>query len=109
MDLKDATLMVLSESAGYPLVASIAKVAYDRIVRDEAVDYRLLNELIEEASGKGVLRAIRAKYGPVGFDAMISPILQEIGRQKPIRPGRQPWTPGFAEHDPLRASTWPPR
>ena len=105
MDLKDATLMVLSESAGHPLVASIAQVAYDRMVRDGDVDYRLLDELIEEASGKGVLRAIRAKYGPVGFDAMISPILQEIGRQKPIRPSRQPWKPGFPDVNPLRAST----
>lgn len=109
MDLKDATLMMLSESAGHPAVASIAKVAYDRMVRDEEVDYRLLKDLIGEASGKGVLRAIRAKYSPVAYEAMINPILQEIGRQEPIRPRRQPSEPPNPEDDPLRASAWPPR
>jgi hypothetical protein len=106
MDLKDATLMMLSESAGHPAVASIAKVAYERIVRGEAVDYRLLNDLIDEASGKGVLRAIRAKYGPVAFEALTSPILQEIGRQAPILSPMSS-APGDPAGDPLRASTWP--
>lgn len=101
--------MMLSESAGHPAVAALAQVAYDQIVRDGAVHYRLLDDLIGEASAKGVLRAIRAKYSPVAFDAMISPILQEIGRQKPIRSGRAPWAPADPRDDPLRAGVWPPR
>ena len=32
MDLKDATLMFLAESAGYPAVAQIAQSAYDRLL-----------------------------------------------------------------------------
>jgi hypothetical protein len=108
MDLKDATLVMLNESAGHPAVASLARSAYERVVNEEPVDYRLLDELIGEASGKGVLRALHAKYGPVAHEAIIGPILTEIGRQKPIRSGRrsQPVDP---ETDPLRASTWPPR
>jgi hypothetical protein len=106
MDLKDATLMMLSESADYPAVASIARNAHERLVNEEPVDYRLLDDLIGEASGKGVLRALRAKYGPVGFEAIVSPILQEIGRQKPIRP-REQSAPVDQETDPLLASTWP--
>jgi hypothetical protein len=108
MDLKDATLMMLTESADYPAVASIARNAHERLANEEPVDYRLLDDLIGEASGKGVLRALRAKHGTVAFEAIISPILAEIGRQKPIRSSRQP-EPVDPENDPLRASTWPPR
>ena len=108
MELKDATLMLLSESDGHPAVASLAKSAYDRLARGEAVDYRLLDELIGEASGKGVLRALHARYSPVAYEAIIMPILAEIGRQKPVRPRRRP-DGDDPESDPLRASVWPSR
>jgi hypothetical protein len=105
MDLKDATLMFLSESAGHPAVAAIAQSAYDQIVRGEDIDYRVLDNLIGEASGKGVLRAISAKYSPTAYEAIIRPILQEIGRRKPVPPRR----PRAQEEDPLTATVWPPR
>jgi hypothetical protein len=108
MDIKDAALMMLSESAGQPAVASLAESAYRRLANDEPVDHRLLNDLIGEASGKGVLRAINAKYGPAAFGAITEPILAEIGRQAPIR-SRGHAAPADPEADPLRASTWPPR
>jgi hypothetical protein len=108
MDLKDATLMMLSESADHPAVASIAQSVHDRLVNEEPVDHRLLNDLIGEASGKGVLRALHAKYSPTAYEAIIMPILAEIGRQKPIRPQRYA-EPVDPESDPLLASTWPPR
>ncbi|MCW2896391.1 MAG: hypothetical protein QOH87_5178 [Trebonia sp.] len=106
MDLKDATLMMLSESADQPTVASIAQSVYQRLANSEPVDYRLLDELIGQASGKGVLRALHAKYSPAAYEAIIGPILTELGRQKPIRSRRysQPVDP---EADPLRAGTWP--
>jgi hypothetical protein len=107
MDLKDATLMMLSESADYPAVASLAQAAYDQIVDGGPVDYRLLDELIGEASGKGVLRALNAKYDSVAYNAIIGPILTEIGRTKPIRSQRYGDTD--PEADPLLASAWPPR
>src|SRR5689334_19681300 len=110
MDLKDATLMVLSESAAQPAVASIAQSVYDRLAGGEDADYRQLKELIGEASGKGVLRAIHAKYSPVAYEAIIMPILAEIGRREPVPPRRRP--AGYRdepESDPLRASVWPPR
>lgn len=96
--------MFLSESAGYPAVASIAQAAYDRLVADGNIDYRVLDELIGEASGKGVLRDLRRKYSPVAYEAMIQPILQEIGRDKPLRSQRPPVDPGS---DPLTAASWP--
>jgi hypothetical protein len=109
MDLKDATLMFLSESAEHPAVAAIAQSAYDQIVRGEDIDYRVLDDLIGEASGKGVLRAISAKYSPVACEAIIAPVLQEIGRRKPVPPRRQPAADRDPEDDPLTATVWPPR
>src|SRR6185437_1504005 len=108
MDLRDATLMMLHESADHPAVASLAETVYDRLMNEEPVDYRLLDELVGEASGKGVLRELHAKYSPVAYEAIIGPILTELGRQKPIK------SPRFAqdidpETDPLLATTWPPR
>ena len=97
--------MFLSESAAHPAVASIAQSAYDRLVEDEEIDYRVLDELIGEASGKGVLRELNRKYSPEAFEAMIGPILREIGRNKPIRSRRPPLTP---EDDSLTASVWSP-
>jgi hypothetical protein len=105
MDLKDATLMFLSESAAHPAVASVAQSAYDRLVEGEEIDYRVLDELIGEASGKGVLRDLHRKYSPEAYEAMIGPILQEIGRSKPILSRRPPADP---EDDPLTAPVWPP-
>src|SRR6266700_624505 len=106
MDIQDASLMMLSESADYPAVASLAQSVYERLVNGEPVDYRLLDDLIGEASGKGVLRALHAKYSPTACDAIIMPILAEIGRQKPIR--SQGYSkPVDPESDPLLASTWP--
>jgi len=102
MDLRDATLMFLAESAAYPAVAGLAQSAYDRLVDEGDIDYRVLDELVGEASGKGVLRAMRQKYGPVAFESVVGPVLQEIGRRKPIRSTRYgyTWQPG---EDPLTA------
>jgi len=97
--------MFLSESAAYPAVASIAQNAYDRLAEGEEIDYRVLSDLIGEASGKGVLRDLNRKYSPEAFNAMIGPILQEIGRRAPIRSSRPPVDP---EDDPLAATVWPP-
>ncbi|HMD91890.1 MAG TPA: hypothetical protein VKG80_04530 [Trebonia sp.] len=107
MDLKDATLMLLSESAGHPAVAAIAQSAYDRLAADEETDYRVLNDLIGEASGKGVLRALHKKYSPEAYEAIIRPILKEIDRQAPVRPRERP-APD-PEDDPLTAPAWPSR
>ena len=104
MDLRDATLMFLTESAACPAVAELAQSAYDRLIEGEDVDYRVLSQLVDEASGKGVLRAIRQKHGPVAFEAIVGPVLQEIGRRAPIRSNRYgyTWQPG---DDPLTAGT----
>jgi hypothetical protein len=101
MDLKDATLMFLTESAGHPSLERIAQGAYDRLAEGEAVDHRVLSELLGEASAKGVLRAIHRKYSSVAYDAMLMPICRAIDRQKPVPPRRRP--AGGEPFDPLTA------
>jgi hypothetical protein len=93
VNLPDATLVVLTESAGHPSVARLARSAYDSLIDGQEIGYQLLDDLMGEASGKGVLRAMKGKYGPVGFEAIIMPILAEIGRAKPIRSDSPEWRP----------------
>jgi hypothetical protein len=38
-----------------------------------------------------VLRAMHAKYSPEAYEAIIGPVLQEIGRRAPIRSTRTDW------------------
>ena len=105
MDLKDATLMILAESAAHSGLARIAQSAYDQLTIDGEVDYHVLSDLIGEASGKGVLRAIHRKYSATAYEAMIMPILREIDRQKPVPPRRSAAAQQGSD-DPLTASTW---
>jgi hypothetical protein len=105
MDLKDATLTILGESSAHPALARLAQSAYDQIVRDGQVDYRVLSDLVAEVSGKGVLRAIHRQYGPTAHEAIFGPILREIDRQKPVPPRRTaPTRPSGPS--PLTAATW---
>jgi hypothetical protein len=100
MNLRDATLVILTESGDYPGLAQLAQSAYDDLASGRDAAHPVLSELIGEASGKGVLRALRQKYSPVAFDAIITPILKEIDRQKPI-PSRP--RPSDSRPDPLTA------
>lgn len=109
MDIKDATLMLLSESRDHPALAAAAQAVYDQLALGDAVDYLLLEDLVGEASGKGVLRTLHARYSPVAFEAIIMPILKEIDRQKPVPSRHRPAQADDPESDPLRAASWPPR
>jgi hypothetical protein len=105
MDLKDATLMILNESAAHPSVAKLAQATYDQLASGPEVDYRVLDELVGQASGKGVLRAIRQKYGVTAHEAIFGPILREIDREKPVPPRRRP--AAYEDNtDPLTAGSW---
>lgn len=105
MDLKDAALMILTESAAHPDLANLAQSAYDQLTADGEVDYRLLSDMVAEASGKGVLRVIRQKHGAIAHEAIFGPILREIDRQKPVPP-RRPTPDRQDAPDPLTAASW---
>jgi hypothetical protein len=87
----------------------MAQSAYDRLAAGEHVGYRELSDLIGEASGKGVLRDIRRKHGPVAFEAIVAPILNEVGRHAPVRSARPPAPAEGSQDDPLTAPVWPSR
>jgi hypothetical protein len=101
MDLKDATLIVLAESAGYPALATLAQSAYDELADGREVSYRILADILGTASEKGVLRALHRKYSATAFDAILMPICREVDRQKPVPPRRRPR--GEQRIDPLTA------
>ena len=94
--------MILAESGDYPELARIAQSAYDELADGRPVHYSALSDMVDEASGKGVLRALHQKYSAVAYDAMLMPVLQEIGRQKPVPPRRRP-VPSDSRPDPLTA------
>jgi hypothetical protein len=102
MDLKDATLTIMHESVAHPRLAKIALAVYDQLVSGQEVDYRVLDELVGEASAKGVLRYIRQKYGATTHEAIFGPILREIDRTKPVPPRSRP-AEHWADDGPLAA------
>lgn len=103
MDLKDATLMLLAESAAHPALANAAQSAYDALASGQQVPYQTLSMLLGDASGKGVLRDLRHKHSATAFEAIVFPICREIDRQKPVPPRRQ-----AAGRDPLTDQAWRP-
>jgi len=102
MDLKDATLMILTESAAHPAVATLAQSAYDTLAGGGEVPLPILSDLLVEVSGQGVLRALREKYSIAAFEAMIMPVCREIDRQRPVPPRPRP----APEDDPLTSSSF---
>jgi len=82
--------MLLAESGAHPEVAKIAQSAYEDLYSGRDVSYELLNDLLGAASGRGVLAALRQKYSPAAYEAIIEPICLEIGRRAPVPPYRGP-------------------
>jgi hypothetical protein len=109
MDLKDATLMVLAEAGGHPALAAVAQSVYDQLARGEQVGWQQLDQLTGEMSGTGVLRTLHARYSPVAYDAIMGPILAELGQRKPVPPRERPAGSTDPASDPLLASSWPSR
>ena len=88
MNLQDATLVLATESAEHPELHRMAQSVHADLAGGRDVPYTVLDDLIGEASGKGVLRAMRHRYSATAFDAVLMPILRELGRRKPIRSTR---------------------
>jgi|SRR5215475_2499905 len=101
MNLTDATLIVLSEAAGYPELAALTQSAYDELAAGNEVPYTVLSDIIGKASEKGVLRAMHREYSATAYDAILMPILTEVDRQKPVPPRRRPASENTV--DPLTA------
>jgi hypothetical protein len=102
MDLQDATLIVLTEVTGYPELAALTQSAYDDLAAGSEVSHEVLSDIIGKASEKGVLRAMHRKYSAAAYDAILMPILAEVGRKRPVPPRRRP----RSSVDPLTAPVW---
>jgi len=90
MDLRDATLIVLTESTAYPELAALAQSAHDDLAAGSEVSDEVLGDIIAKASEKGVLRAMHGKYSPAACDAILLPILTEVDRTRPVPPRQRP-------------------
>ena len=84
MDLKDATLMILAESADHPEVARLAQAVYDRLADGGEVPHFILSDMLGEASGKGVLRAAAPQ---VQRDRLRRVGHADLPRDRPPAPG----------------------
>jgi hypothetical protein len=89
MDLKNATRMILAESAAHPDLLRLAQSAHDEFYAGRTVSYTVLRELLYEASGKAVLPVLKQKYGDSAFNDMVIVLGREIDRQAPVPPRRR--------------------
>jgi hypothetical protein len=101
VNLADAALIVLGETAAYPELAALTRSAYDELAAGNEVPHTVLSDILGKVSEKGVLRAMHRRYSGTAFDAIIMPICTEIDRQKPVPPRRI--TPSGSTIDPLTA------
>jgi hypothetical protein len=84
MDLRDATRMILSESAPYPELMRVTQAAHDELSFGRPVDHTVLNGILREAARKGLFSGLRAKYGVEAFEDMVTVLAKEIDRQAPV-------------------------
>ena len=71
-------------------MAELARGAYDRLAEQGDIDYRVLDELVGQASGKGVLRAMRQKTaaGRVSVHHRAGPAGDRTAQADPVIPVR---------------------
>lgn len=84
MDLKEASYMVLSESAPHAELRSVAQAAYDDFSAGREVPYIALKGMLVEASRKGVLGRLKQRYGYDAFNDMVLVLGREADRQRTI-------------------------
>ncbi|GAA4520510.1 hypothetical protein GCM10023191_097560 [Actinoallomurus oryzae] len=76
--------MVLSESAPYAELRSVAQAAYEDFSAGREVPYVALKGMFVEASRKGVLGKLKQRYGYDTFCDMVIVLGRETDRQRTI-------------------------
>ncbi|MFC4909211.1 hypothetical protein [Actinomadura gamaensis] len=84
MLLKDATRMILSESADHPELMRLSRRVHDELESGRPVPYPALSEMLRLAARKNLFPALKGKHGAVAFDDMVMTLGREIDRQAPI-------------------------
>ncbi|MFC9976836.1 hypothetical protein ACFVH6_38645 [Spirillospora sp. NPDC127200] len=84
MDIRDATRMILTESADYPELLRITQHSYEALSAGREVPYTVLNGVLAEASREDVLGTLKERYGEEAVRDMVAALTREIDRQAPV-------------------------
>ncbi|TDB86836.1 hypothetical protein E1264_16620 [Actinomadura sp. KC216] len=84
MDLRDATRMILSESAAHPELLRVTRQAHDRLALGQQVAHTDLDWMLREAARKNVYPGLHSRYGAAAFEDMVTVLCHEIDRQAPV-------------------------
>ncbi|MGI8330152.1 hypothetical protein ACRYCC_09300 [Actinomadura scrupuli] len=84
MDLKDATRMILTESAAHPDLLRVASSTYDELSTGRQASHTDLTWMLREAGRKGLFPTLTQKHGTDGFNDMVMVLGREIDRQAPV-------------------------
>ncbi|MFF5260257.1 hypothetical protein ACFY4C_15015 [Actinomadura viridis] len=84
MDLKDATRMILVESAAHPELLRVSRQSHEELASGGMVEHTTLSWMLREAARKGVFPALKGKHGDRAFDDLVTVLCREIDRQAPV-------------------------
>ena len=84
MDLKEASRMVLMESAPYTDLMKVTQAVYDDFSAGREVPSVALTGMLAEASRKGVLLRLKQRHGDVTVNEMITVLAAEVDRRRTI-------------------------
>jgi len=84
MDLKDATRVILSESAEHPELLRVSRETHDELARGGRAHHASLSWMLREAARKNVYPALHARYGAAAFQSMVTAMAREIDRRAPV-------------------------
>lgn len=84
MDLKDASRMVLMESAPHTDLLNVAQAVYDDYSSGREVPCVALTGMLAEASRKGVLLRLKQRHGDAAVNDMVTVLAREADRQRTI-------------------------
>ena len=87
MDLKDASRMVLMESAPHTDLMKVAQAVYDDFSVGREVPSVALTGMLAEASRKGVLLRLKQRHGDVTVNDMITVLAGEANRSRTTAEG----------------------
>lgn len=82
MDLKEASRMVLTESALYADLYNVAQAVYDDYSAGREVPSVALTGMLAEASRKGVLLKLKQRHGDHAVNDMVTVLAHEADRQR---------------------------
>ncbi|GAA2109954.1 hypothetical protein [Actinomadura alba] len=84
MELKDATRVILMESAAQPDLLRHASNVYDEFAADRQVHYSSLSWMLKRAVVTNVLAGLKERDNAT-FTDVVTTLTREIDRQAPVR------------------------